>query len=192
MQEEEEILVCLTGLLLGTNYGCITTNPNQSVLQCNGNIPVHLQIKKFKVTSSAEKVMLTVFWDSHGVLLAHFHKHGENVNSASYCEVLSKLRAAIRRKGPGQLVRGVLLQHDNARPHTAQATQERIQELQWELLEHPPYRPDLALSDFHPFGLLKTTFVANISPMTKRLRRRCGNGQDNSQKTYMLRVSMHW
>jgi hypothetical protein len=28
---------CLTGLLLETNHGCITTNPNQSMLQCNGN-----------------------------------------------------------------------------------------------------------------------------------------------------------
>jgi hypothetical protein len=46
--------------------------------------------------------MLTVFWDSQGVLLAH----GENVNSASYCEVLLKLRDAIGRKRPGQLARG--------------------------------------------------------------------------------------
>jgi hypothetical protein len=37
--------VCLTGVLLRTNHGCITTNPNQSVLQFNGNIPVHLKRK---------------------------------------------------------------------------------------------------------------------------------------------------
>jgi hypothetical protein len=40
-------------------------------------------------------------------------------------------------------------------PHTAQATQERIQKLQWELLEHPPYSPDLVPSEFHLFGPLK-------------------------------------
>jgi hypothetical protein len=57
----------------------------------------------FKVTPSAGKVILTVFWDSQGVLLAHFQKHDENVNSASYCEVLLKLRDAIHRKHPGQL-----------------------------------------------------------------------------------------
>jgi hypothetical protein len=43
------------------------------------------------VTPSAGKVMLTVFWDSQGVLLAHFQKRGENVNSALYCEALLKL-----------------------------------------------------------------------------------------------------
>jgi hypothetical protein len=41
-----------------------------------------------------------------------------------------KLWDAIRRKYPGQLARGVLSHHDDARPHTAQATPERIQELQ--------------------------------------------------------------
>jgi radical SAM superfamily enzyme with C-terminal helix-hairpin-helix motif len=72
----------------------------------------------------AGKVMLTVFWDSQGVLLAHFQKHGENVNSASYCEVLLKFWEAIRRKCPYRLARGVLLHHDNARPYTSQTTHE--------------------------------------------------------------------
>jgi hypothetical protein len=63
--------------------------------------------------------MLTVFCDSQGVLLVHFQKSGENVNYTSYCKVLLKLREAIYRKRPGQLARGVLLHHDNARPHTA-------------------------------------------------------------------------
>jgi hypothetical protein len=100
---KEKIRVCLTGLLLGTNHGCIITNQNQSVLQCNGNIQVHLQPKssKFKATPSAGKVMLIVFWYSQGVLLAHFRKRAENVNSASCCEVLLKLRDEIHRKRPG-------------------------------------------------------------------------------------------
>jgi histone-lysine N-methyltransferase SETMAR len=134
--------------------------------------------KMFKVlsTPSAGKVMLTMFLDSQGVLLAQFQKRGENLNSASYCKVLLKLRDAIRRKRPSQLAKGVLLHHGKERPHTARAIQERIQELQWELLEHPPYSPDLAPSDFYLFGPLKITLVANVSLMTKRLKRMCGNG----------------
>jgi hypothetical protein len=77
--------------------------------------------KKYKVMSipSAGKVMLSVFWDSQGVLLAHFQKYGESVNSASCCDVQLKLWDAILRKRSGQLARGVLLHHDHARPHTA-------------------------------------------------------------------------
>jgi hypothetical protein len=49
--------------------------------------------------------MFTVFWDSQEVLLAHFQKRGENVNSSLYCgEVLLTLLDAIRRKHTGQLV----------------------------------------------------------------------------------------
>jgi hypothetical protein len=75
----------------------------------------------------------------------------------SYCEVLLKLREAVYRKPPSQLARGVLLHHENAKHHTAQGTQERIQELRWELLEHPPYNLDLAPSDLHLFAPLKRT-----------------------------------
>jgi hypothetical protein len=83
---------------------------------------------------SVGKVMLTLFWDSQGVLLAHFQKHGENVHFASCCDILLKLWDAIRRKHPGKLARGVPLHHDNASHHTTRATQERIKKLQWEFL----------------------------------------------------------
>jgi histone-lysine N-methyltransferase SETMAR len=110
------------------------------------------------------------------VLLAHFQKHGENVNSASYCEVLLKHQDAENRKREGQLERPVLLHHDNARPHITRTTQERIQQLQWELLEHLPYRPDLAPGDFLVFGLLKNHLGGRCSLLTKRLKWRCGSG----------------
>jgi hypothetical protein len=42
----------------------------------------------------AQWVPKTVFWGSQGVLLAHFQKLGENVNSASYCEVLFGMQFA--------------------------------------------------------------------------------------------------
>jgi hypothetical protein len=32
---DEGEYICLTGLLLAINHGCITTNLNQSMLQCN-------------------------------------------------------------------------------------------------------------------------------------------------------------
>jgi histone-lysine N-methyltransferase SETMAR len=49
----------------------------------------------------------------------------------------------------------MLLQHDNARPHTSLKTQEAITKFCWAVLPHPPYSPDLAPSDFCLFGDLK-------------------------------------
>jgi hypothetical protein len=54
--------------------------------------------KNYKVTPSAGKFMFTEFRDSQGVLLAHFQKHAEHVNSVSHCEVLLKLRGAKSQK----------------------------------------------------------------------------------------------
>jgi hypothetical protein len=54
-----------------------------------------------------------------------------------------------------ETVRGVLLLHDNARPHTAARTLETLRKLKWEVMEHPAHSPDFAPSDFHLFGPLK-------------------------------------
>jgi histone-lysine N-methyltransferase SETMAR len=49
----------------------------------------------------------------------------------------------------------VVLLHDNARPHVANRTAARLQSFGWEIMEHAPYSPDLAPSDYHVFGPLK-------------------------------------
>jgi hypothetical protein len=80
--------------------------------------PSSSSIKKFNVTSTpcAGKFMIILFGDFQRLLLAQFQKRHKILNSASYREFLLKLRDAIRRKGPGQLPRIVLLHHENARP----------------------------------------------------------------------------
>ena len=62
---------------------------------------------------------------------------------------LDRLAEAVRQKRPDKTK--IILQHDNAKPHTAKLTKAKIQELGWEVLSHSPYSPDLALSDYHLF-----------------------------------------
>jgi transposase len=50
---------------------------------------------------------------------------------------------------------GVVLLHDNARPHTAARTRALLEHFNWELFDHPPYSPDFAPSDYHLFIYLK-------------------------------------
>jgi histone-lysine N-methyltransferase SETMAR len=47
--------------------------------------------------------------------------------------------------------------HDNARPHTSLATRRKLLELDWEVMQHPPYSPDLAPSDYHLFRSLQNS-----------------------------------
>jgi len=72
-----------------------------------------------------------------------------------YCLIACGQQSAVSRKRPSLLKKGVILQHDNAPPHRARQTVDKIEELDWELLQNPPYSPDLAPSDFHLFGPLK-------------------------------------
>lgn len=112
--------------------------------------------KKFKTPASAGKVMLTAFWDSTGPILEDFLEKGHKINSARYSDLLANhLKPAIRTKRRGLLSKKVLLLHDNARPHMAGLTLETIINLGFEVLEHPPYSPDLAPSDYHLFGPIK-------------------------------------
>ena len=53
------------------------------------------------------------------------------------------------------LSEGVVLQHRNARPHTATRTNALIKLFNWEVFDHPPYSPDLAPSDYHLFFKMK-------------------------------------
>ncbi|PNF36292.1 hypothetical protein B7P43_G05848, partial [Cryptotermes secundus] len=53
------------------------------------------------------------------------------------------------------LSKKVLLLHDNEHSHKDGQTVETINNVCFEVLEHPTYSPDLALSDYHFFGPLK-------------------------------------
>jgi len=111
--------------------------------------------KKFKTSTSSGKLMVTVFWDMHGGLLLHFSPPNETVNSAAYQATLKKIKRAVQRKRPQMSDKRMLLLQDNAQPHTAHATVNLLERWGWEILEHPPYSPDLAPSDFHLFPNVK-------------------------------------
>jgi histone-lysine N-methyltransferase SETMAR len=106
---------------------------------------------KFKSERSVNKVMAAVFWDSEGVVLVDFLESQKTVTGSYYVEALRKLRAELAKRRPGKLHRGILFHHDNAPAHSARVTEDIMREFRWELLPHPPYRPDLAPSDFFLF-----------------------------------------
>jgi transposase len=51
----------------------------------------------------------------------------------------------------------VVLLHDNARQHTSTGARTRtlLEHFNWKLFDNPPYRPDLAPSNYHLFTYLK-------------------------------------
>jgi transposase len=61
----------------------------------------------------------------------------------------------IQNKNHGMLTHGLVLLHDNARPHRAPRTRALLEHFNWELFDYPPHSPDLAPSDYHLFTYLR-------------------------------------
>jgi histone-lysine N-methyltransferase SETMAR len=59
----------------------------------------------------------------------------------------------------GMLTKGVVLLHDNARPHTAARTNTLIKLFNCEIFDHPSYSSGLAPSDYHPFTKMRVCLV---------------------------------
>jgi len=111
--------------------------------------------KKFKTSISVKKIMGSVFWDRKSILLVDFMPPGATINAAAYCDTLTRLQRSIQNKRRGMLSRGVCLLHDNARHHSAHVITALLEKFKWDILDHPPYSPDLAPSHFHLFLRLK-------------------------------------
>ena len=107
--------------------------------------------KKFRTQPSASKVMATVFWDSKAIILIDYKPAGTSITGEYYANVIKQLRVAIKEKRRGKLAAGVLLLHDNAPVHKSRIAQAAIRECKFEKLNHPPYSPDLAPSDYYLF-----------------------------------------
>jgi len=111
--------------------------------------------KKFRVQKSAGKVLAWIFWDQDGILLIEYLPKGQTINAEYYLSLLVQLKDILKEKRSGTVTKRVLFLHDNAPAHRALATQKKLAHLGFQCLDHPPYSPDLALSDYHLFPGLK-------------------------------------
>ncbi|CAK9826900.1 Histone-lysine N-methyltransferase SETMAR [Anthophora retusa] len=111
-----------------------------------------------KANIHQKKVMLSVWWDFKGIVFFFFELLPDNttINSEVYCHQLDKLNDALQQKRPELINRkGVVFHQDNARPHTSLITRQKLLQLEWDILPHPPYSPDLAPSDYYLFRSLQ-------------------------------------
>ena len=105
-----------------------------------------------KPNLTLNKKMLCIWWDIRGRIHYELSKPNEKLNSEKYCQQLDNLKIAVQKKRPAMFNRKDIILH-HARSHAALGTRQKIAEVGWEILSHPPYSPDIAPSDYHFLSL---------------------------------------
>jgi len=131
--------------------------------------------------------MLTLFWDKRRVILEHYMPRGNTVTSTTYADLLKNhLRPTIKFKIRGRLSTGVLLQHDNARSHTARSTAATIQVCPLSVFHIRRTRQTSPPVTFMSLDRSKRRWDASLSGPTKRCSKRCTSGCTLSQKIFFF------
>ena len=110
----------------------------------------------FRRFKSSNKLMLCIWWDQLGVVYYELLQPNETITAERYHQQLMQSSRALKFKRSQYAKRHnkVIFQHDNARPHVAKVVKETLEALNWDVLPHPPYSPDIAASDYHLFRLM--------------------------------------
>jgi len=138
--------------------------------------------KKFRVQKSAGKVLASTFLDQDGILLINYLPKSQTINAECYASLLVQLKDILKDKRRGKFTKDVTFLHDNAQAHRALATQKKLACLGFCCLDHPPYSPDLAPSNYHLFSGLKKTIKK--SPFFVRRRGHCCSGDLVGRTTF--------
>jgi len=114
------------------------------------------------------KTMLCVWWDQEGVIYYELLKPGETINAHRYHQQLIKLHCALSEKRLHYRKRHdkLIFFHDNAPSHMSTIVQNYLETLNWEVLPHLAYSPDLAPSDYHLFSSMGRS-LSGTSILTK-------------------------
>jgi len=113
--------------------------------------------KNSKYKSPLENFLPLFFWDQDSILLINYLPKCPSMNAQYYLSVLVQLKDILKEKRCGKFTKGVVFLLDNTSANRALATQKKPASLGFHCLDHPPYSPDLAPSDYYLFPGLKKT-----------------------------------
>ncbi|KAL6732310.1 hypothetical protein Aduo_003084 [Ancylostoma duodenale] len=104
---------------------------------------------------SGEKVLLTMWWTSIGMIHYQFVHGGRPMSDDKFLRMITNMYRKLECKQPGLVseldVKGLFLLCDNPRPYTSLKSTLRLHQYRFEVLPHPPQSPDLLPSNYHVF-----------------------------------------
>ena len=95
--------------------------------------------------------MVTICWSAAGLIHYSFLNPGETITSEKYAQQINEMHQKLQHLQPALVNRKGPILHNNAQLHVAQPTFEKLSELGYKVLPHPPYSPDLLPTNYHIF-----------------------------------------
>ena len=139
---------------------------NKVWVSSEGNRPVIARSCK-----TSNRILHAIFFDSKCSGLQIPVSKGNSVTGKFYREsVLTQLVDFYQKCRPRTSVHGIKLLHDNASAHKSTTVHEYLKESGLDVLDHPPYSPDLSPCDFWLFPRLKEMLAGH------RFESHCGIG----------------
>ena len=120
------------------------------------------------------KVMVSVCWSSACLIHFSFLNPGETTTSEKHAQRIDEMHWKLQYLQPIFVNRmGPIFLHSNAQPHFTQPTLQKLNELDYEVLPHLPYLPDLSPTDYHFFKHLDNF-----------LQRKCFHNQEEEENAF--------
>ncbi len=99
--------------------------------------------------------MLMAFFDNEGMVYYNLVPQGTTVNGDYVIDVLGRFLKVFKQKRPEMAKKTWFLHWDNAPVHAARNVWMFLDQNNIQVLEHPPYSPDLAPADYFLFPRMK-------------------------------------
>ena len=106
--------------------------------------------------------MESVFWGAEGILFIDYLEKSKTTVEY-YSNLLTRLdETNSREKTRFAKEKKIIFHQDNAPAHKSVLAMGKLRDLHYKLLEHPPYSPDLAPSDFYLFPKFKLFLAGQL------------------------------
>ena len=100
--------------------------------------------------------LFSIFFNTQDLVAVEFLPEKSTLTASYHTQVaLPKVVGKVHEQRPTVGTQRTLLLHDNASAHKAKVTTTFLSEQGIQVLDHPPYSPDLAPCDFWLFPVLK-------------------------------------
>ncbi|KAB0364840.1 hypothetical protein FD754_008996, partial [Muntiacus muntjak] len=99
-------------------------------------------------------VMVTVWCSAACLIHYSFLNPGEIIPSEKYAQQINEMHQKLQCLQLALVTRKGSILHTNTQPHVLQPMRQKLNELSYEILFHPPYSPDFLPTDHHFFNHL--------------------------------------